>query len=373
MNYWQGLDALIIKDNNMLDIQSEIQGLNAWVLSDGKAGHRNQSIGVAEALGISYTVIELKRRKFGTLLSLFYPPLKVQTLPKGPYPDIVIGAGNLTAPVTKWIKMQNSSVFTVQMMTPLNRFGLKPKAGGFLAHLLTSESDIAYDVVASPIHEGLPNAAHIVHTVGAPNRITEDRLVAEKETWAEVFAPYKGKRIAVLVGGTSKRFMFDEVQAKKLTQQLNNMLKREESQGDVSLLITTSRRTGEAQTNIIKNAFAGKDNVYVYTAESSLDNPFFGMLAWADAFVVTAESTSMVSEACSVGKPVYLFGLNDDLQSKPMGKFNRFYNLLKEQGRIAPLGGEILDDPEQPLMDTEKVASFIRAKILQRLYGNFAE
>lgn len=34
---------------------------------------------------------------------------------------------------------------------------------------------------------------------------------------------------------------------------------------------------------------------------SSEPNPQMGLLAWADAFVVTADSVSLISEACSTG------------------------------------------------------------------------
>ena len=39
------------------------------------------------------------------------------------------------------------------------------------------------------------------------------------------------------------------------------------------------------------------------------DNPYFGILGLADKFIVTADSISMLSEACATGKPVYMFDL----------------------------------------------------------------
>lgn len=34
---------------------------------------------------------------------------------------------------------------------------------------------------------------------------------------------------------------------------------------------------------------------------NSEPNPYMGHLAWGDAFVVTADSVSLISEACSTG------------------------------------------------------------------------
>src|SRR5262249_45239559 len=38
-------------------------------------------------------------------------------------------------------------------------------------------------------------------------------------------------------------------------------------------------------------------------------NPYFGMLAAADAIVVTGETMSMLAEACDTLKPVYIFDM----------------------------------------------------------------
>ena len=43
--------------------------------------------------------------------------------------------------------------------------------------------------------------------------------------------------------------------------------------------------------------------------QDDLDNPYYGYLALADEFIVTADSISMLSEACATGKPVHMFDL----------------------------------------------------------------
>jgi hypothetical protein len=49
------------------------------------------------------------------------------------------------------------------------------------------------------------------------------------------------------------------------------------------------------------------------------DNPYFGYLALADAFIVTADSVSMLAEACATGKPLYLFDLGTGSQGMRAG------------------------------------------------------
>jgi hypothetical protein len=63
-------------------------------------------------------------------------------------------------------------------------------------------------------------------------------------------------------------------------------------------------------------------------------NPHLGHLAWADAFVITADSISMLSEACSTGKPVYVVGTEHC-----RWKFSDFHNRLHERGAVRPFTG----------------------------------
>ena len=41
--------------------------------------------------------------------------------------------------------------------------------------------------------------------------------------------------------------------------------------------------------------------------DGSGENPYLSMLACAEAFIVTADSVNMLGEACTTGKPVFVF------------------------------------------------------------------
>ncbi|KAA8518538.1 hypothetical protein F0562_016012 [Nyssa sinensis] len=60
-----------------------------------------------------------------------------------------------------------------------------------------------------------------------------------------------------------------------------------------------------------------------------------GHLAWADAFVITADSVSMLSEACSTGKPVYVIGAE-----RCTWNFADFHKSLRERGLVRPFTGK---------------------------------
>ncbi|MAF32189.1 MAG: hypothetical protein CMF60_08280 [Magnetococcales bacterium] len=342
--------------------------MKVWVLSDGKMGHLNQSLGVAESLVVDSAqikVVHLKKRRFGGLLSLLWPPLKVEKLPQAPWPDVVIATGSLTVPVAKWLKMQNPSTVTVQMMAPLNRFGVKVTPGGFLDHVLNSENLNFFDVIASPVHEGFEGSENRVVTLGAPNRIKNLALAEAQQKWQDTFKHLKKRKVAVLVGGNSKRFNFEGQEVAKFVADLEKLAQEK----DVSLLITTSRRTGPKAKALIEQKFKGGDH-FVWDGKG--DNPYIGLLACADAVVATPDSVSMVSEAASTGKPVYIWGVGEKMYLPKMGKFNHFYQALHVNGFVKPFA-KVFDRDEnwqqkaQPLDDTGKVAGFVRAQILKRL------
>mmetsp|Transcript_8797 Transcript_8797/g.11930 ORF Transcript_8797/g.11930 Transcript_8797/m.11930 type:complete len:91 (+) Transcript_8797:61-333(+) len=56
------------------------------------------------------------------------------------------------------------------------------------------------------------------------------------------------------------------------------------------------------------------------------------MLAWADVVIVSADSVSMVSEAISIGVPVYILGMDHC-----KGKSARFHFNLMASQLVAPL------------------------------------
>ncbi|CAI0391290.1 unnamed protein product, partial [Linum tenue] len=93
-------------------------------------------------------------------------------------------------------------------------------------------------------------------------------------------------------------------------------------------------------------------------------NPHMGHLAWADAFVITADSVSMLSEACSTGKPVYVIGAE-----RCKWKFADFQERLQKLGMVRPFTGE--EDMSEtwsyaPLNDTAEAAKKVTEALAER-------
>lgn len=145
--------------------------------------------------------------------------------------------------------------------------------------------------------------------------------------------------------------------AKQLASSLHNVLP---SCGSVR--ISFSRRTPQRVTDIILRELADHPKVYIWDGKGP--NPHMGHLAWADAFVITADSVSMLSEACSTGKPIYVVGAE-----RCKWKFSAFHKTLRERGLVRPFTG--LEDISNswtypPLNDAAEVARRVRDALAQR-------
>jgi mitochondrial fission protein ELM1 len=88
------------------------------------------------------------------------------------------------------------------------------------------------------------------------------------------------------------------------------------------------------------------------------ENPYFGMLASADAIIVTADSVSMVSEAVATSAPVLLVELPG--RSRRIGAF---LDGLRQEGRVRRFGGRLESWPTSPLDDTQEAADMLRQRL----------
>ncbi len=303
-----------------------------WVISEGLTGTENQCLGVVESLGVEAEVKRIKLNQPWDALSpwlgfecaaTFCPPLS------SPWPDLLITSGRKSIAASKYIKkMSGGRTFTVQIQDPR----VSPKY---------------FDLVALPQHDPT-RGSNVIVTTATPNRITADKLEAAKTEFASLFSKLASPRIAVLVGGSTKNHTLTEQDLENLANTLESLSKQ------ASLMITTSRRTGEYGTELIRRKL-NHPNCYIW--DGTLPNPYWGMLAWADYIFATNDSTSMLSEAASTGKPVY------NIPLVPLsGRQAKLVENLKNYGAIRDWQGKLENWSYTPLNDAAYIASEIRQK-----------
>lgn len=309
--------------------------LSCWVLTEGMVGTENQCLGIAEALDVTPEIHRIALRQPWKSLSpwlgfecasTFVPALH------GPWPDILIASGRKSIAASRYIKKASGGkTFTVQVQDPR----ISPRH---------------FDLVSVPFHDPT-RGENVIVTDGAPNRIRQDKLDAARAQFAPLFGPLPGPRVAVLIGGTSKAYTMTPAIAAALGTQLKAVY----DASGAGLMITASRRTGEDNTAALKEALGDTPH---YFWDGRGDNPYPGMLAWADAVLVTADSVSMLSEAATTGKPVYIIPLDG---GQP--RLQTFHRHMMDMGIARTFAGHLEHWTYPALDDAGKVAQAIRARM----------
>ena len=88
-------------------------------------------------------------------------------------------------------------------------------------------------------------------------------------------------------------------------------------------------------------------------------NPYLGMLALARHIVVTEDSVSMISEAISTGKPVYV-ALNWRAAAAGL---RAFHASLREDGIVRPFDGRLAEWHYEPVNETPRIAAEVRRRM----------
>ena len=263
-----------------------------WLIDAYRVGERAQVRALVDALGwpCETKVLAYRKRVFlphvlgqSTLRGL--EPKSVAAL-SPPWPDLVVTCGVRNEPVCRWIRDQSDGktryVHVGRPWAPLDTFDL---------------------VIETPQYR-IPACPNVLNNALCLNSVSPEILERERGVWQEKFAELPRPRFAVVVGGNSGPFTFGPKAATRLGREASQLAA---AQGG-SLLVTTSSRTSEAATKALQTALFGPNYFYRWKDNDSA-NPYKGILSWADRFIVTGDSVSMLSEACATGKPVRMFDI----------------------------------------------------------------
>jgi mitochondrial fission protein ELM1 len=265
-----------------------------WLLASPHAGDNTQLLALAEELGWPFLVKHLAYRPYHDLLRLTIPPTlagldrtrSAEIAP--PFPDLIIAAGRSTESIAFWIQRHgNPGARIVYIGTPW-------------AHLSR------FDLVITTPQYRLPIRRNVLHNSLPLNGVTPERLGSAAAEWESPIARLPKPRIGVLVGGGSGPYTFSRRAAIRLGAQASAMAR---ARGG-SLLVTTSARTCEPAAEALAGSIDAPSYVYRWSL-AERGNPILGILALADEFVVTADSISMLAEACATMKPVSMFDVED--------------------------------------------------------------
>ncbi|MFP6655927.1 MAG: mitochondrial fission ELM1 family protein [Myxococcota bacterium] len=255
-----------------------------------RAGDNSQVLGLGEALGWPLEEKHFIYTRFEKTVNLpfgahLFGIIKEQSSQiKAPWPDLVISAGRKNEPIARYIrKNTDKKVRLIHVGRPFARLD-------------------TWDLVITTPQYRLPNDPNVLHNETPLHRVTRARLDRAAETWQEKVAHLPKPIVTVLAGGNSGPYPFDRASGERLAKQVDELAR---SVGGSVLLTTSARTLDETTDALIKNIES--PSLFYRWKKNDPDNPFFAFLGLADHVVVTADSVSMMAEACVSGRPVYLF------------------------------------------------------------------
>lgn len=299
--------------------------MNIRILSDGKQGHINQSLGLAKALvskvGGSIETIDLGG------LSIPGKIRSILSAPREPHPDLIIAAGHATH-LPLIIARQHFNTRTVLCMNPtLPRF--------------------LFDLCIIPRHDLRPDRdysdTNVFPTLGALHPIRPDDSSPKNITLA-------------LLGGPSRDFDWDD-------ETMLNQLAEISIHTPGNIILTTSRRTPGGFAAKIKTAVP---EITVIPVEETSPGWVARHLAHATGVWVSQDSVSMVYEALGSGAPVGILSV----PRRRAGKKSRILSgmeLLERENMVTSYQnwknkGFHLNQPAAPLLEADRTAEYILSR-----------
>jgi mitochondrial fission protein ELM1 len=316
-----------------------------WVLVDNRVGNANQALALAAKLNADYQVKTLQYNCFANLpncLLAFWPihvkKAVLDELKSQNAPDIIISSGRRTATLAIYLKkISKNKAKVIQIMRP----GLNPKK---------------FDLIILPQHDNynytLPN---IVRIIGALNNVQAS--MPKAKTLLKNNYPDIKHFIAVIIGGSSKRYNFTTSNAELLSDTIGTISENH----SLPLFITFSRRTPKQVKEIFRNKFLWPN--IIYDPEENLPNPYPAIIGEGEYIITTTDSISMCSEAASTGKPIYVF-CPEDFKLK---KHRFFIQQLADLGIVKLLESSttfLAKYNYEPLHETDKVAEIVKERFL---------
>ncbi|HAD03653.1 MAG: hypothetical protein A2091_02605 [Desulfuromonadales bacterium GWD2_61_12] len=277
------------------------------ILSDGKPGHLNQSLAFAHYLGRAGAVVPVRfRNRASKLLSyLFdrchlYLPGLLQLPPVTGDCCAIVCAGSETYYAGKLLARR--------LRLPV------------VAIMLPRGYRYDFALIVAQEHDRPPELKNILTLPVNLSRV-EGKGVFRTESGV--------RYVGIIVGGPNKVFTLDPVAFGALLDRIFALFPQHR------LVVTTSRRTTAAiEGEIARRPFAAS---FIYSRDPA--NPIPDFIALCDHLFITADSTSMISEAVTCGRAkVEIIPLQP---IAPVGKYGRLVDSLVAMGAVHRFDGTL--------------------------------
>lgn len=234
-------------------------------VSDGKAGHRSQAVGLYKAMQrqgnieVTFQEISIQELPIFSLLKAIWAR-RFGLFEKKP--DYIFGVGSHTQARVLLLGRVYPKAKTVIMMKP-----------NFPVNW--------FDYAIIPQHDGVKESMHVITTQGALNPIVNENR-------------HQPNRILIALGGNSKRHQWNDEKV------LSSIQRLVENNVHATFILTTSRRTPDTflETLAQQNFYS---KLQIFPVEHTPQGWVFEEMQKAEAVWVTEDSVSMIFEALTAG------------------------------------------------------------------------
>ena len=207
---------------------------------------------------------------------------------EGPWPVLVFTAGRRLASVARYVEQACGGRTQVVVIG-------KPRGRA-----------ADFDLIVVSGHYVIPDAPNVARHALPLMNVDREALAETKKEWVGRLTLLPRPLSALFVGGPTGGLRFDVETTRRLLEQTRETVDRRRG----SLYITTSRRTPRAIADWLREERTPNEQLHLYDPdEAAGENPYRGLLALADHFVVTTDSLAMMVEVAWLGRPLSLFPL----------------------------------------------------------------
>jgi mitochondrial fission protein ELM1 len=307
--------------------------LKAHLLTQGMHGMISQVEGLANALGLRFRHNTTKLKPFWNFIPPAFTPISENLLTEKFICDskVLISCGRKSVIHSAALKKRyKKDIFNIHIQDP-------------------KISSKYFDLIICPDHDSL-DGENVIKTHGAIHYLNK-KEINKNSNYLKIDKEEK-KVVSVILGGPNKYYDYSEEQTNIIFNQIKTLFTPDK----FKMIVLPSYRTPD---HVIKKAFNTFSHNHLVIKEIN-KSAYLSSLSICDVIVVTCDSTSMISEAATTGKPIYV------AQMKPVRnnyKFEKFYNQFKKLDIIRDLKDSVDLWSYNQLDEVNRIAPIIKERM----------
>ena len=311
--------------------------LKALLLTEGMHGMISQVEGLAKALNTEYSHKIVRLSFPWNLIPPKFTPISQIVLKDKIYitnnemPDLIISCGRKSVIPSIFLKRKNSKIFTIHIQNPKVSFK-------------------NFDAIVAPEHDNL-KGDNIYTSKGAIHYITESEISKARQYLIEKIN--SEKIVSLFLGGPNKYYSFDSDQIINIFNQIKSIFVSD----GYKVIIIPSMRTPKEIIDLAEREMG----LSGYVVNKVDKQAYLSAYALANYVIVTCDSTSMISEAATSGKPIFVAHMKAKRNNY---RFNRFYELFKQMGLTRNLGEKVETWTYNKHNEAQRIALELKNKIV---------